>query len=50
MRPQLSLVRAFVVPACNAAGYGGSVGNITQGSCQQYNGVSVMMNAEIMSS
>ena len=49
MRPQPSLVRVFVVPACHRAGnVGGSVGDIFYGSCSGYEGMSGMVDAEVL--
>ena len=49
MRPEASLVRAFVIPACYGAGSdGGSVGEISHDSCIGYQGMSVVADAEVL--
>ena len=49
MRPEASLVRAFVIPACYGAGSdGGSVGEISHDSCTGYQGMSVVADAEVL--
>ena len=49
MRPQPFLVRAFVISACHGAGnVGGFVGDIFSGSCSGYEGMSGMVDAEVL--
>ena len=50
MRPQASLVHAFVILACIFAGDKGTVGDISVFSCMGDQGVSVMVVAEMSSS